>query len=112
MRFDRLSVSHSPSNPIYMCTFNNIKVNELFSNGCLNYLHALLFLHSHTQTHHFLEVNALPNEFLLRQGVTSLRGDGIHGPFVHLLLDGPEEHVQRLPGTLLQELVQQEGEPR
>ena len=38
-------------------------------------------------------------------------GDHVHGSLVDLVLDGAVQHVQRLPGTLVQELVQQEREP-
>ena len=38
-------------------------------------------------------------------------GDHIDRSLVHLVLDGAVQHVQRLPGTLVQELVQQEREP-
>jgi len=37
--------------------------------------------------------------------------DHIHWAFVDLVLDGAVEHVERLAGTLVQELVQQEREP-
>ena len=38
-------------------------------------------------------------------------GDHVHGSLVDLVLDGAVQHVQRLPGTLVQELVQQKREP-
>ena len=41
----------------------------------------------------------------------SFVGDHVHGSLVDLVLDGAVQHVQRLPGTLVQELVQQEREP-
>lgn len=36
------------------------------------------------------------------QGVLGLAGHSIHGAFVHLVLDGPEEHVETLARRVLQ----------
>ena len=41
--------------------------------------------------YHRLEVYRLPDELLLRQGVSSLRGNGIYWTFIDLLLHGTEK---------------------
>lgn len=43
--------------------------------------------------------------------LTQLNTEPQHTYLVHLALDRPEQHVQRLAGALLQELVQQERKP-
>ena len=38
-------------------------------------------------------------------------GDKVDWSFVNLMFDGAVEHVEWLSGALVQELVQEEGEP-
>ena len=62
--------------------------------------------------YHDSVINGLSDELLLAEGVASFGRDSIDGPLVHLMLDSTTKHVQRFPGALAEELVQEEGEPR
>lgn len=46
-------------------------------------------------------VDLLSDEFVLTKGVSGLTGDGVYGPFFHLLLYSTIQHEKGLPCTLL-----------
>ena len=48
-----------------------------------------------------LDVEVLPQQFLLGEGVSGLPGDDIHWSLLQLLLDGAVEDEQGLPRVLL-----------
>lgn len=52
-------------------------------------------------TYHGAELHLLPQKAFLRQGVSGVVGDGVHGALLHLVLDGLEQQEEGRPGVVL-----------